>query len=235
MNDSEPRPHPALSASMLLCLAVGIASLVYGHVDAAARGLHPWENYLTEYMKAAPHWPWLVVACFAFALLLMLLAVALLWRSRPSLGAVLGCLLLAASSMGMFFIAYAPMRRMEQPPAPSHQWWTPTWWFTSHTARTPYEDGMADAYEDVHYRATRLVVTCGVLAMLCLSLGMRRETKGSMFSTLTLVCGVGVGLLFFAADQSTVLHGLWQRLGFGLLVVWLVASWWRTSMLPHQS
>lgn len=148
-----------IDAGLVLCLLAILGTLIYGHMGGVESGLSLMDSYITEYMKKAPHWPWLIMTSFAFALLLFLLALAFLRQSGGNVLVLVGSLLLAATAMGNFFVAYAPMRRVEQPPPPAHEWWTPTWWFTSQTSHADYEHGMADAYSDVHYRAIRLVVS----------------------------------------------------------------------------
>lgn len=74
-----------LGAGIVLCLLVTLGTLVYGHCDAGGSGLSLVDSYITEYMKKAPHWPWLIVASFAFALLLFLLALAFLRHSDGKL------------------------------------------------------------------------------------------------------------------------------------------------------
>ena len=213
-----------LNASIAVCLIVTLGSLIYGHVGGEACGLSLTDSYITEYMKMAPHWPWLIVASFSFALLLSLLAFAFLLRAGKSPLIMLGCLLLAASSMGTFFVAYTPMRRMEQPPPPPHEWWTPTWWFTSQTSRTPYEHGMADAYSDVHYRATRLVVATEVTAIFLLAVGIFRLPEHRTFAWFTLAAGLAMTILFQMGDHLEARRGLWQRLGFAIMFGWLTGA-----------
>ena len=210
-----------LDASIVVCLIVTLGSLIYGHVGGETCGLSLTDSYITEYMKMAPHWPWLIVASFSFALLLSLMAFAFLLRGRKSPLTMLGCLLLAAASMGVFFVAYTPMRRVEQPPPSPHEWWAPRWWFTSQTSRTPYEHGMADAYSDVHYRATRLVVITGVTAMFLLAGGVLRLPEDRTFAWFTLTAVVAMAILFMMADHLEALRGLWQRLGFAIMYGWL--------------
>lgn len=220
-----------LDAGILAGLIVTFAALIYGHVGTEACGLSLTDSYVTEYMKMAPHWPWLIVASFAFALLLSLLALAFLLRTERSPLIVVGCLLLAATSMANFFAAYAPVRRVEQPPPPSHEWWTPTWWFTSKTSRTPYEHGMADAYSDVHYRATRLVVATGVSAIFMLALGFLGVPESRGFAWVTIGAVIAMTILFLMGDHLVVRRGLWQRLGFAIMYGWFWLVWFRCRRL----
>lgn len=214
-----------LDMGIAICLIVTLAAQIYGHMGAGACGLSLRDSYITEYMKMAPHWPWLVLAAFAFAVLLFLLAMAWLRHAagRPLLAA--GCLLLAATAMANFFVSYAPMRSVEQPPQPAHAWWMPAWWFTSHTARNDYEQGMAAAYSDVHYRAIRLVVTTGVAGMFCLGTGCAGLPHGRFFVVATWVCVPLMSVLFLLTDHMRHFHGLWQRSGFALMYVWLWLAW----------
>lgn len=209
-----------IDAGIAACLVVTLGALIYGHWDAGGSGLSLTDSYITEYMKQAPHWPWLVVASFAFALLLFLLALAFLRQSGGNTLILIGGLLLAATAMANFFVAYAPMRRVEQPPL-TQEWWTPTWWFTSQTSHTPYEHGMADAYSDVHYRAIRLVVTFGVAAMAVLAGGSLRQEERRWFGWWTLGAAGVMSVLFLLGDHWDVQRGLWQRLGFSVMYVWL--------------
>lgn len=218
-------PRPGLSklldAAILTGLVVTLATAVYGHWDGGSVGLSLSGSYVTEYIKRAPHWPWLVVSCFSLALLLSLLAFAFLLHASRSSFIVIGCLFLAATSMANFFAAYAPVRRVEQPPPPRHQWWTPSWWFTSRTSRTPYDHGLADAYSDVHYRATRLVVVAVVTGVLLLGAGHLGQPGGRVFGLWSLAAGLGMSVFFLMGDRLEVRRGLWQRIGFALLYAWL--------------
>jgi hypothetical protein len=213
-----------IDAGIVLCLVVTLGALIYGHWDAGGGGLSLTDSYITEYMKKAPHWPWLIVASFGFALLLFLLALAFLRQSGGNALILAGGLLLAATAMGNFFVAYAPMRRVEQPPL-THEWWTPTWWFTSQTSRTSYEHGMADAYSDVHYRAIRLVVSFGIAAMTALAGGCLCRGERRWFGGWTLVAAGAMSVLFLLGDHWDVHRGLWQRLGFSVMYVWLWSAW----------
>lgn len=214
-----------LGAGIVLCLLVVLGTLFYGHVGGAESGLSLMDSYITEYMKKAPHWPWLIVASFAFALLLFLLALAFLRQSGGNVLVLAGSLLLAATAMGNFFVAYAPMRRVEQPPPPAHEWWTPTWWFTSKTSHTDYEHGMADAYSDVHYRATRLVVAFGVASMVVIASAGLGDARWRSFGRWTVAAAMVMSALFLMGDHGDFRRGLWQRLGFVIMYVWLWGAW----------
>jgi|GEM_PF-2159531 len=213
-----------LDAAIAFWLIITLATLLYGHAGGGRFGLSLTDSYITEYIKQAPHWPWLVVSAFSFAVLLSLLAVAFLLRTGKSSFITVGCLLLTATSMANFFAAFAPVRRVEQPPPLRHEWWTPTWWFTSRTSRTPYEHGLADAYADVHYRATRLVVVCGVGAVLALALGFFGQPGGRNFAWLSLAAGLGMAVFFLMGDHLETHRGLWQRLGFAIMYGWMWAA-----------
>lgn len=219
MND-RPLLSRLIDWGIVLCLFVTLGALVYGHVGGEAGGLSLMDSYVTEYMKKSPHWPWLIVASFAFALLLFLLALAFLRRGEGNVLVLAGSLLLAATAMGNFFVAYAPMRRVEQPPPPAHEWWTPTWWFTSHTSHTPYEHGMADAYADVHYRAIRLVISMGLAGIFCIAAGMMASPQQRRFGWRTFGAALMMAVLFWIGDHATRHHGMWQRLGFAVMYAW---------------
>ncbi|MBE7497061.1 MAG: DUF998 domain-containing protein [Verrucomicrobiaceae bacterium] len=214
-----------LDSGIALCLLVVLGTLFYGHVGGAESGLSLMDSYITEYMKKAPHWPWLIVASFAFALLLFLLALAFLRQSGGNVLVLAGSLLLAATAMGNFFVAYAPMRRVEQPPPAMHEWWTPTWWFTSKTSHTDYEHGMADAYSDVHYRAIRLVVSFGVAGIFSIAAAGLRDAGWRSFGRWTLAAAAMMSVLFLMGDHWDFRRGLWQRLGFAIMYVWLWGAW----------
>jgi hypothetical protein len=214
-----------LELALVLTLLLGLATLVYGHVGGAEAGLSLTESYITEYMKKAPHWPWLIVSSFTFALLLFLLAAAFLRHGGGGWLLHVGCLMLAATAMGTFFIAYAPVRRVEQPPPPQHEWWTPAWWFTSRTSHTDYEHGMADAYADVHYRATRLVVSFGVAGMAAIGAAGLRRPAWRWFGRVTLALAAAMSVLFLLGDHGSSQHGLWQRSGFAAMYAWLWCAW----------
>lgn len=205
---------------MVVCLLAATAAVLYGHLDARQSGLSPVHNYITEYMKMAPHWPWLIVASFAFAVLLFLLALSFLLFTGMRPLTVMGGLLLSAASMATFFTAYAPVRRVEQPP-PSYEWWTPAWWFTSQTAGTPYEEGLADAYADVHYRAIRLMTVTSLGGMFLLAAGCFKSPPQRRFARITWTAVLAMSILFLMGDHLTLCRGLWQRLGFVILFGWL--------------
>jgi hypothetical protein len=216
-----PRFSHWLDTALLGGLAVTVAAVVYGHWGGPSVGLSLTDSYVTEYIKRAPHWPWLVVAAFSLAVVHFLLAFAFLHHAGRSSCLRLGCLFLAATSMAQFFAAYAPVRRVEQPPPPRHAWWTPSWWFTARTSLTPYDHGLADAYSDVHYRATRLVVVSAVTGVLLLGVGHLGHPGGRAFGLGSIAAGLAMSLFFFMGDRLTLHRGLWQRIGFGLLFLWL--------------
>ena len=218
-----------VSLGLALLLVVLMVALVYGHTGGSAEGLSLAGSYVSEYEARAPHWPWIIVAIFVFAVVLMLLACAfLLWLPRTIL-ITLGCALFAAASLGLFFVAYAPMRRVEQPPVSAQRWWTPRWWFTSHTSRSPYEHGMADAYADVHYHAIKLVLVTGLTGMVLLGSGLLLTGQWQGYARFTIAAAVVMTVLFWAGDQVPFQHGLWQRLGVGLMYLWLWAGRWRVG------
>jgi|UniRef100_UPI003784154B hypothetical protein len=214
-----------IDAGIVLCLLVILGTLIYGHMGGAESGLSLMDSYITEYMKKAPHWPWLIVTSFAFALLLFLLALAFLRQSGGNVLVLVGSLLLTATAMGNFFVAYAPMRRVEQPPPPAHEWWTPTWWFTSQTSHTGYEHGMADAYSDVHYRAIRLVVSMGLTGISFIGAGLLSSSLKRFFAWGTFGAVLAMSVLFLMGDHLEFRRGLWQRLGFGVMYGWLWSAW----------
>lgn len=206
---------------LFLLLLVLMAALIYGHMGGSAKGLSLAGSYVSEYEARAPHWPWIIVAIFVFAVVLMLLACAfLLWLPRTVL-ITLGCALFAASSLGLFFVAYAPMRRVEQPPVSAQRWWTPRWWFTSQTSRNAYEHGMADAYADVHYHAIKLVLVTGLTGMVLLGSGLLVRGVWQGYARFTIAAAVIMAAMFWMGDNVSFQHGLWQRLGFGLMYLWL--------------
>jgi ABC-type Fe3+-siderophore transport system permease subunit len=214
-----------IDAGIVACLLVTLGALIYGHFDVGGTGLSLADSYITEYMKRAPHWPWLIVSAFAFALLLFLLALVFARKSGGNVVVLVGSLLLAATAMANFFVAYAPVRRVEQPPPPAHEWWTPTWWFTSQTSRTDYEHGMADGYSDVHYRAIRLVVSFGIAAMFTISLAGWSVESWRSFSRWSFAAAAMMSALFLMGDHWDFRRGVWQRLGFVLMYAWLWSAW----------
>ncbi|WP_395744599.1 DUF998 domain-containing protein [Prosthecobacter sp.] len=210
-----------IDAGIIISLFVTLGALVYGHAGGEAGGLSLTDSYVSEYMRKAPHWPWLIVASFAFASLLFLLALAFLRQSEGNVLILVGSLLLATTAMANFFVAYGPMRRVEQPPPPAHEWWTPTWWFTSHTSHTPYEHGLADAYSDVHYRAIRLVVSLGLTGILCIAAGMAASLRWRLFGWGSIGAVLVMAVCFWTGDHVARHHGLWQRIGFAVMYAWL--------------
>jgi hypothetical protein len=212
--------HLGGHALTLLLLATP-AALLYGHAGGAPHGLSLTQSYITEYAFSAPHWPWIIVSIFLFAVLLAALAIGFMLRIRQNVAGILGCALLAASAMAMFFVAYTPMRRAASPEVELRVPWVPQWWVTSHAATTPYEEGMADAYSDVHYRAIRLVTINGLLGILFLGIGLLARGKWKCFAWFTIVSAFVMAGLFIVGDQVERAHGLWQRLGFALMYVWL--------------
>jgi hypothetical protein len=207
-------------AASLLLAAIAFG-LVYGHLGGGAQGLSLVRSYITEYQISAPHWPWIVLASFCFAVLLMLLAIGFLVKLERSPLVALGSVMLAAAAMAMFFVSYAPVRLVEQPKPPAHRWWTPRWWITSQTARTPEERGMARAYSDVHYHAIKLALVNGLLGMIALALSQRRITAWRKWSRFTIISAFAMAGLFVAGDRLLHWHGLWQRMGFALMYLWL--------------
>lgn len=216
-----PRLSSWLDTALLGGLIVTLATVVYGHWDGSSVGLSLTGSYVTEYIKRAPHWPWLVVSAFSSAIVLFLLAFAFLQHPGRSACLRLGALCLAATSMANFFAAYAPVRRVEQPPPLRHAWWTPSWWFTARTSVTPYDHGMADAYSDVHYRATRLVVVSVVTGVLFLGAGSLGRPGARSFGLGSLTAGFAMSVFFLMGDRLEFHRGLWQRIGFTLLFLWL--------------
>lgn len=221
---SSPRMkgHPWLlrqiGRALAVCLVVLMGALCYGQMGAA---LFVADSYVSDYLMSAPRWPWLVVACFCLAVVLMLLAFGFLLRANSSPLMLLACAFMAASSMGVFFMAYAPVRHAKQPPAVAHAFWTPQWWFTSRTADTPYEKGMADAYSDMHYHASRFALGMGELAILLLAAAHWPLGDGRRFAVTTLLMALVMFGLFVMANHPTGTHGLWQRGGFAVLYAWL--------------
>lgn len=210
----------ALSALLVVLLF----ALVRGHSGSGAQELSLLHSYITEYQNSAPHWPWIVVASFLFAVILMLLAFGFLLGEDRSALAVLGCVMIGAAAMAMFFVSYAPMRRVEQPQVAGPAWWTPRWWFTSKTAQTAEERGMAEAYSDVHYHAVRLALVNGLAGITLLALGRMSRPGWRGFAWFTVLAAVVMAVLFLLGDQMARWHGLWQRLGFALMYGWLWAA-----------
>jgi hypothetical protein len=215
--------------ALTVLLLIELLALVYGHMDGAEQGLTLSRNYISEYEARAPHWPWIIVSIFAFAVMLILLAFGFFLRLERTVPGALGCALLAAASTGMFFVAYAPMRRVEQPPGAAYAWWTPHWWFTSQTSRTPYEHGMADAYSDVHYHAIKLVLVNGLTGMALLGTGLLTSSTWKGFAWSTIGAAVAMSVLFLMGELIEDRHGLWQRLGFAVMYFWLCACRWRLT------
>lgn len=228
-----------IDTGMVICLIITLAAAIYGHSGAKESGLILTESYITEYMKQAPRWPWLTAATFSLAISLFWLAAAFLQASNPNLLTCTGSLLLAATAMAHFFVAYAPVRRVQQP-APIHEWWTPAWWFTSQTSRSEYEHGMADAYSDVHYHAIRLVVTFGIASVCSIAAAYWMKDRRRLFSHRSLAVAVLMSVFFLMGDQWNFHRGLWQRIGFALMYCWLWDAWLacrstrKSSVLKHN-
>lgn len=219
----------ALGWALALLLLITLGALLYGHAGGGPAGLSLVSSYISEYEASGPHWPWIIVAIFCFAVMLGLLSFGFLLRTNRSPLALLGCVMLGAASMGMFFVAYAPMRRVEQPPAGRFAWWTPSWWFTSQTSRTPYDHGMADAYSDVHYHAIKLVLVNGLIGMVLFALGQLSSPRWKPFARCTIASAVVMAVLFLMGDHLEGWHGLWQRLGFAVMYGWLWVACWRIT------
>jgi hypothetical protein len=213
-----------LNLATVLALLVVLVSAMYGHWDGSSVGLSLAHSYVTEYMKLAPHWPWITVGSFVFAVLLQLLALGFLLKYRELLLVLFGCLLLSSASMGTFFMAYAPVREAEVLPESSRKWWAPGWWFTAVTASSAYEHGLADAYSDVHYRAIRLVLCSSLTGMLLLGTGIATIRRRG-FATFTWVAVPVMAALFIACDNMQEWRGLVQRTGFVIMYAWLCAAW----------
>lgn len=209
-------------------LVVVLAALLYGHSGCDPEKLDPLRSYISEYGSSSPHWPWILLSVFAFAALLITLAIGFLLRMEPSTPASIGCMLLAAASMGLYFVAYTPVRRVEVPPAGLQAFWTPRW-FTPETARSPREDGMADAYSDVHVHAMRLVLVTGLSGMLLIAVGNLHTEKWRTFARVTIVASFFMGVLFLMGERLNTWRGLWQRLGFTLMYAWLWYARWRIT------
>jgi hypothetical protein len=203
-----------------------LGALAWGHTGGASKGLSLRHSYITEYGFAAPHWPWIVVATFGLASALFLLSVACLLQVERTACVTTGCALLAASAMALFFVSYAPIRRVEQSITATHAW-GPRWWFESRRSETEYEDGMADAYSDVHYHAIRLFVINGLLGQAILAVGLSRIPKWRRFAVFTMASVCCMAVLFVLCDQTEEWHGLWQRLGFAIMYLWLWAAKWQ--------
>lgn len=131
--------------------------------------------------------------------------------------------------MGMFFVAYTPVRRVEVPAARPYAFWTPRWWFTSQTSRSPYEHGMADAYSDVHYHAIRLVLVTGLVGIVLTAAGHLSMPGWSRFAWFTTGSAVVMAVLFLMGEHLHGRHGLWQRLGFAVMYLWLWCARWRIT------
>lgn len=187
-------------------------------------GLSVLDSYVTEYGFSAPHWPWIVIATFGFAAMLFLLVIRFLIQLRPTACLTIGCAFVSASSMALFFVSYAPMRRAEQPRQTASMKWTPHWWSEAKTARTPYDEGLADAYSDVHYHAIRLFTINALVGQVFLAAGLLASPRLKRFAAFTLAAAAVMSLLFILGDQTRELRGLWQRLGFLLMYVWIWAA-----------
>jgi hypothetical protein len=110
---------------------------------------------------------------------------------------------------------------VEQPKPPAHRWWTPRWWFTSQTSRTAEEHGTAKAYADVHYHAIKLALVNGLLGQIAIALSQWNTPGWRRWSRFTVIAAFAMAALFVAGDRLLHWHGVWQRLGFGLMYVWL--------------
>lgn len=214
----------ALSALLVLVLG----ALLYGHSGTDPEKLDVLSSYISEYGSSAPHWPWILLAIFAFAALFMLLAIGFLVRMEKSSAVSIGCMCMAAASMGLYFVAYTPVRRVEVPPASSYAFWTPRW-FTPQTARSAYDDGMADAYADIHVHAMRLVLAAGLSGIVLVAAGGLHSGAWRSFAWFTIGSTLVMAVLFLMGEWLHGWHGLWQRLGFGLMYAWLWVARWRIT------
>lgn len=195
------------------------AVVIYGHLGAP---LDISSHYVSDFLIAAPHWPWLVIGCFCFAIVLMLLAIGFLLRADGGPLVIIACALFAAASMALFFMAYAPVRHAKQAAIAPHAFWLPSWWLVSKTAESEYDKGMADAYSDLHYHASRLGLTTGLIAVILLAAGNAGQGAGGRrFAQRTALCASGLLVCGVLAFYPTGTHGLWQRIGLLILLIWL--------------
>ena len=205
-------------------LLVGVlAALVTGHADSGPKNLDLFRHYISEYGNASPNWPWIMLATYLFAGLLMLLAAGFLLATDGSQVAGLGCLLLSASSMALYFVGYTPVHRVEVAPAASAALpWGPETWILQGDDRSLREQGMADAYDNVHIHAVRLVLLTCLGGFLLVALGALRLPAWRGFSRTTFpAAGLMAALFLLGEDESREWRGLWQRLGFLVMYVWL--------------
>lgn len=209
-----------IQALLRILLMATIVCFIYGQSDGAAAHLDLIRNFITEYQYSAPHGSWLISAMFTLAIALGLLACGFLLRRKSSFPGIAGCIFLAAAAMALFFVAYVPVRRMTLQ-QPFHQWLVPHWWFSTRMSHTPYEEGLADAYSDVHSHAIRLTLINGCIGMMLLALEMAKCKSDHKFAWITGGVSGLTMLLFILGEQAQGQHGLWQRAGFLVLYVWL--------------
>jgi hypothetical protein len=205
-------------------LVTVMVALVIGHRAGAAAGLDLTHSYVSEYEAQGPHWPWIVLASLIFGALLVLLAFGFLMRVDRSAGATIGCLMLAAASMAMFFVSYAPVRRLQEARNEVHGWWSPRAWMETEAAHSSEMDAAADAFSGLHYRATELALVNGLVGIFVLAAGLLWRDQWRRFAMFTLAAAVLMAVLFIAGDHGGEWRGLWQRLGFALMYVWLWAA-----------
>jgi hypothetical protein len=205
-----------LFIEVLLAL-VGII-FILGHVlSVPPPYLNPINNYISQYAASSS-------ARGLFDVTIILCGVVFLFESYALLGVLphsrfvrLGCLALTLASIPMIFVAVYPTYPVSGP-APN-----PTLWqrFQHLFHQQPPPDPGIERIAHVHDTMIKVSSTCLLVAIVLL--GFRFITISGWRRLGWLSLGASPFILaLFVASHATSLHGLWQRIGFGLVFLWLV-------------
>jgi len=195
----------------ILALIVGL--FVAAHFYPGT--LNPIHDRISNYAAAAP-WSGLITMCMVLlGLAYLLIAFGMVRHLRHNTVTALAAIFLSIGGSQLFLVALFPisLKRYEQ---------TLRDRITGENVKHWMEQARAEHAQEIHNLTIGVAITCFVLALVMLAVGLRDEHP-SVRRLSALLAGPVV-LLFAMSNLHAAAPGLWQRLGFVLVLAWMALA-----------
>lgn len=212
---------PSVSRIATILLLFSLIAFVYGHLGSPH--LNPAVDYISNYAARANRWPWICAAIISFGLVLFGLAYQVIRVPTNRMIAISG-ISFAVSATSMVFVACYPTARLA-----NHGVEDLVYESGVTTSKSVLEQahrrGWDKAYSNAHFDMIRVSTVALAFGMGTCALGLRSNGMWETGSKLTYITVV-VLVILFAIGRFSTFHGLFQRLGFSVAWLWVIAATW---------
>ena len=204
-----------LTRAVWISLALLCVLFVAAHLRPG--GLNPIHSRISNYAATAP-WGVLISGCIVLLGAIYLIVAFGIVRSLPhNTATALAALLLAVGGSQLFFVARYPIKSTSYTETLLDD-------FTGRNVAHWKADARAEVAQEVHNLTIGITLTALVLALAALARGLRDSPPHAKVRTICAALLTPMILLFLLSHYHEAMAGLWQRLGFVVVVAWIASA-----------